>query len=235
MNMKKCFALAVTLTVLCASMSPAALIITEIMHSTGTGNENWQFIEIYNDGTADIALGNMSAVGTQGGILFGNLNTTLAAGEVAVLYNGSADFANEWLLNPDVVANLIQVPIWSDPGLDNDAFINFADSGGLPAGSVDMGAGVWPTPTGGLSIYYSDLYGPDNSTYVSGDNWSLSEIGGWGDGWTGWASESGLLGSPGVIPEPGSIGLAIMALAGGAAAFRKRKEKQATEEQPAVA
>ena len=235
MNMLKKCSFAVMLFGLLALKAPAELIITEIMNAGGTANTLWQFVEVYNSGSGSVKLGSVFGSGDTS---FINKNGTagnsvlISAGEVAVLYSAAESasaFKTEWRIGSNV--KLIPITIWT--GLDPvGSLALYPYPSGVPLAGLSYGGPGWPTPNNNSSIYYSDLFSYTGDP-SSGGSWSLSTIGG-GD-WTGWQSAHGLAGSPGMVPEPATIGLALMALVGGAGVLRRRKAKQTDGAQPAVA
>ncbi len=180
----------------CGVVEPEnTIIITEIMYDPNSDEDNWEWIEIYNAGSAAVDLTGyvvddfnsvaLSSANIAGGVL--------AAGEQAVLYNAddvtAADFAAAW-----GAVNLVPVTNWSALSLNNagdkvslwDSFASYSGDNVVHANAIDTvdfaGAG-FPDPVG-ASIYLTDL-GADNNV---GSNWATSTVGGATPLFTGYQS-----------------------------------------------
>ncbi len=193
----------------CVAGTPE-VIITEIMYDPNSAEDNWEWIEIYNAGTASADLtgyvvDDFNSVAHSSANIAGG---TLAAGEQAILYNAddvtAGDFAAAW-----GTVNLIPVSNWSAMALNNsgdkvslwDSFASYSGDNVNHANAIDTvdyaGAG-FPDPVG-ISIYLTDL-GADNNV---GSNWATSTDGGTTPLFTGYTSAAAGgnagtdLGSPG--------------------------------------
>ena len=179
---------------LCVAGTPE-VIITEIMYDPNSAEDNWEWIEIYNAGTASADLtgyvvDDFNSVAHSSANIAGG---TLAAGEQAILYNAddvtAGDFAAAW-----GTVNLIPVTNWSAMALNNsgdkvslwDSFASYSGDNVNHANTIDTvdyaGAG-FPDPVG-ASIYLTNL-GADNNV---GSNWATSTDGGTTPLFTGYTS-----------------------------------------------
>jgi hypothetical protein len=168
----------------CGGSGAPEVIITEIMYDPNSAEDNWEWIEIYNAGTATADLtgyvvDDFNSVAHDSANIAGG---TLAAGEQAVLYNAddvsAADFAAAW-----GTVNLIPVTGWSALALNNggdkvslwDSFANYSGDNVAHANAIDIVdyAGAGFTDPVGASIYLTDL-GADNNV---GSNWATSTDG----------------------------------------------------------
>jgi len=171
------------------------IIITEIMYDPNSAEDNWEWIEIYNAGSASVDLTGyvvddfnsvaLSSANIAGGVL--------AAGEQAVLYNADdvteGEFAAAW-----GTVNLVPVTNWSALSLNNggdkvslwDNFASYSGDNVAHANAIDTvdyaGAG-FPDPVG-ASIYLTDLSADNNV----GSNWATSTDGGATPLFTGYTS-----------------------------------------------
>ncbi|MGB3409380.1 MAG: ExeM/NucH family extracellular endonuclease [Jannaschia sp.] len=178
-------AIAVTVTDV-AEGTPVNVTISEIMYDPNSPEDNWEWVEIVNTGSAVLDLAGW-VIDDANSVFQGAANIaggTIAAGGAAVLYNAddvsAADFEAAW--GPGI--NLIAVTGWSAMGLNNtgdtvtlwDSFDAYSGDQLIRANavaSVDYSASGFPDPVG-ASIYLADL-SADPSV---GANWATSTVGG---------------------------------------------------------
>jgi hypothetical protein len=189
------------------------LIISEILYNPESTEDDWEWIEVYNNGTTPIDLSGFVLDDDDLGILAAaNIASgTIAPGQTGILYNAddltAAAFEAAWGNG----LNLIPVTNW--PALANngdriglwDSLTSY-NSRDFTTTTDEVNydnVGPWPSLSGvgGPSIYLTDL-SADNNT---GGNWALNNIG--TTSATGTAYESANLGgNNGLdIASPGSI------------------------------
>jgi len=164
------------------------VVISEIMYNAASAEDDWEWVEITNTGTATVDLAGW--VLDDANTVFHSAATiaagTVAAGQSAVLYNAddiaAADFEAAW----GTGINLIAVTDWSANGFNNSTDI-VALWSSFEAYSGDQttfanaevvvnydDSGDWPVDDNSASIYLTDLEADAND----GTNWARSTDGG---------------------------------------------------------
>lgn len=229
----RCLSITLTCLAVAAASARGALIFTEVMTGASSGSD-WQYAEIWNNGGSSIDLGNATfKVHDRGPFDLGWTGTigagvTLGAGAVAVLYNSDdttiGDFASAWAIDTQHYNRLIGVSGWDSIRAADT--IEALDSGSASLAQVSYAnSAPWPI-LNPLAAPWQSIHVEDWTAVTDGDSWAASTIG--GPSWRGWLGGDTILGSkqqgsPGIVPEPGTIGLGLMALFGAAAAMRRRK------------
>ena len=213
----------------------ADLIVTEIMFNASSpetpGVDNWEYVEIYNNGSTTVDLTGWvfdDSAGPQ--FTAANIASgSIAPGTFAVLFDSAAQDLAEMQGAWGAGINFIGVSTWSN--LNNGG----GDRIGLWASLADYGTtrdfstaqvdqpytdlAPWPTDNGSASF---TLRGLDLDGSM-GENWALSEL---GDAFgtyqsTAFGSNNGQdIGNPGTIPAPGALALAAI---GGLIVARRRR------------
>jgi predicted extracellular nuclease len=184
------------------------------------GSTNWEYVELTNLGPGSVDMTGWSfddgPVGTPGAFSLTGLGS-VAAGESVVITEGTAaQFRTEWSLGAAV-----KVVGENNQNLGRDDGINIFDSMNALVDRLtynDQGAGNVDGPrTQGVS-------GNPLSLAVLGTNnasqWVVATV---GDVYGSVASASNDIGSPGrfsIVPEPSTLGLAMLGLLG---AFARRQ------------
>ncbi|MCB1864211.1 MAG: ExeM/NucH family extracellular endonuclease [Chromatiales bacterium] len=168
------------------SQAAGNLIITEIMYNPASSEDNWEWIEIHNNGDMTVDLAGY-VVDDNNGVAHLGANIasgSVAAGESAVLYNAddvsAANFQAAW-----GTVNLIAVTNWSAMSLNNsgdtvgiwNSFANYSGDSVTQANVIEQvvygTTAPWPVDDGAGSIYLTGLAADNNN----GANWALSTDG----------------------------------------------------------
>jgi predicted extracellular nuclease len=174
------------------------VVITEIMYDPNSPEDDWEWVEIYNQsGSAIDFSATPWVIDDINGSSHGSANITsgtIGAGSAAVLYNAddilSADFEAAW----GTGINLIPVTNWGAMGLNNggdtvslwDSFASYSGDHTIHANaqfSVNYGSAGFPDPVG-TTIYLTDL----SADATQGANWATSSVSGGTPLGTGYAS-----------------------------------------------
>lgn len=198
--------------------SAPQILISEIMYNPNSLEPSWEWVEIYNAGSATVDLAgwvidDFNTVAHSGANIAAG---SVAPGETAVLYNAdevsAADFEAAWGSG----INLIAVTDWSvlplsNPGDKIGLWSSFSDYQGDNQTQFNVvtsvsysGTSDWPVVDGSGSIYLTDLSDDPND----GTNWALSTTAD-GEGYTSAnaGGNSGAdIGSPGGPLEVGTDG-----------------------------
>ena len=150
-------------TVTLNALTPANIVITEIMYNTPS-TDSAEYIEIYNNGPTSVDLTNYSF---STGVNYTFPNTSINTGEYFVITLDSVDFYTIYGYAPDAE--------WTSGNLVNSSeSITIIDNLGNTIDSVnyDDGGPNWPTGTDGqgASIVLCDVNADNND----GNNWSAS-------------------------------------------------------------
>lgn len=163
------------------------IVISEIMYNAASAEDDWEWIELYNDGTNPIDLSGW-VIDDGNSIAHSSANIaagTIAAGSTAVLYNADdlsqADFEAAW----GTGINLVAVTEWNNLALNNGGdtvslwqdFVSYNGDNTTHANALATVAyddsGDWPSDDGNGSIFLTDLSAETND----GTNWALSTEG----------------------------------------------------------
>ena len=197
------------------------IIITEIMYNPASAEDNWEWVEIYNAGSAPVDLtgfvidDNNSVAHSSANIAGG----TLVTGGQAILYNAddvlSSDFLAAW-----GTVNLIPVTDWSAMALNNsgdtigiwDSFASYSGDQTAHVNAIEnvtyTTSAPWPSSDGNASIYLTDLTA-DNT---DGANWALSTDGGVTPLFTGYTSTAAGGNSGADVGSPGTPEVSVSAV-----------------------
>ncbi|MDJ1183967.1 Calx-beta domain-containing protein [Roseofilum casamattae] len=170
-------------------LAPTPLpVISEIMYNPASGEDDWEWIEVYNSGSSTIDLSgyvlddNNSLDHMSANIASG----TIAAGTSAILFNDddldASDFTAAW----GTGINLIGVTGWGDLQLNNagdtvslwNSFASYSGDHTTHTNAIETvtydNTALWPADNNSASIYLTNLSADNNI----GSNWSLSTDGG---------------------------------------------------------
>ena len=185
------------------------LVISEIMYAPASSQPIWEWLEVYNAGSATIDLTNFVLDDDDGtAIAAPNIAAgSIAPGQTAILYNADlaqANFTEAW----DAGINLVPVTNW--PELDDSdddvalwpSFSSYQIGFGAAEDRVNYNSsGSWPVSNNAASIYLTNLSANNNN----GSNWALSAIGNSSPTSKAYESAIALLGNSGLdIGSPGS-------------------------------
>ncbi|NJN67025.1 MAG: hypothetical protein HC884_10110, partial [Chloroflexaceae bacterium] len=194
------------------SAGSANLVISEIMYNPASTEDNWEWVEVYNDGTASADLSGY-VLDDFNTVAHGSANIasgTIPAGSTAVLYNAddvsAANFEAAWGSG----INLIAVTDWNAMQLNNtgdqvslwDSFASYSGDHQAHANAIETAnyttSSPWPASNNSASIYLTDP-SADNSI---GSNWSLSQasVDGAYQSTAAGGNGGGDVGSPGGVP-----------------------------------
>ncbi len=228
----------VALVPLLAQISQAQLQITEVLSDSLSSEPKWEWVEVRNMGTSPLDLNDYVFDDDDGQILtapnISNLNgpTTIPAGGVAVLYNGSSFSYNPQLFRDawQIGNQVPMIGISTATGLNNSgdhfgiwpsyaSYLNDSvddGMGGFVVGSfnsatADVDYATFPSGPAGVSSYWNG-----SGDYRDGTNWAAS-VDGVGGAVTSieistFSSINSVddVGNPGVIPAgPQAAGLLI--------------------------
>lgn len=154
--------------------SVSGLQVTEVMFDPASPDDDWEWIELYNNSASSISLAGYTLddvanpVVTSPNIAGGNI----AAGGLGILFNAddvtAADFAAAWGSG----LNLIPVTNWSRLTLNNTGdTITLKNTFGLTVLTQDfMQSSGFPNPPEGASLSLKDL----SLNPATGSNWAVS-------------------------------------------------------------
>ena len=231
-------------TSLLAGSASGSIIFSELMYDPNNNDSSWQWIEIYNNGTAAEYLTGWVLDNDEGGSDLTSANISggsVGAGEYAVLYNGTgisaSDFEDAWGTGSNLIAvdnwqplessgDTGGIGIWSSLDDYNSDVSKWGLLWWLFGGNTKARLsynnnllGAWPTHEMGSSVYLLDV---DATLWMSGGNWDLSSAGNMG----AWVSTAGDIGSPGRgVPDPGTLTLGAIVLGMTLTALRRRRSR----------
>ncbi|MEM8508392.1 MAG: ExeM/NucH family extracellular endonuclease [Bacteroidota bacterium] len=169
-----------------APPTPASIIITEIMYDSGSDEDDWEWMEVYNPGGIDLdisgyVIDDINSLAHESANIVSGI---VPAGASVVLYNADdiseADFLAAW-----GNVNLIAVTNWGAMSLNNggdtigiwDSFSSYLEDNEIQANVIEQVVYTddppFPNNNDSASIFLNDLTA-DNS---DGANWILSTDG----------------------------------------------------------
>ena len=202
---------ALCVVTLFAATAQADMRITEFMYDGQIGTKG-EYVEFTNVGSSAIDMTGWSFDDNHriAGVVPLGAFGTVAAGESVILTDASAaNFRTSWNLS-----NAVKVIGGNNTNLGREDEINLYDSSQTLIDTLTFGDDVDPYKGTIRARYYG---GNPGSPSVLGTNnvadWVLSSV---GDAFGSWKSANNDIGNPGqyVVPEPTSIVLALIGLAG---------------------
>jgi predicted extracellular nuclease len=196
-----------------AGTAQAQIRITEWMYS---GNAD-EFIELTNIGGAPIDMTGWSFddnSNTPGSFNLSGLGIVQPNEAVVISEQAAADFRTRW--NLPLSVNVIG---GNDQNLGRNDELYVYDSANAIVDQLRFGDQTFPGTI--RTQFASGQPGPGAIGTDTVALWVLSSV---GDSFGSYASTAGDIGNPGNVPEPGTIGLALLAIAGLAASPRRRRK-----------
>lgn len=217
-----------------ASQLSAGVIITEIMYNPATEESSpgvGEWVEIYNNSGSAVDISGWflddEDPGTWGAI---PASTSLAAGQVAVLFDAAFTNANTFRTEWSVPVNALVIGVtWQALGnspSSSDEILTIKNASSVTQDEVNYDdASPWPVDDGSASIYltFGNLTDTANN---SGSSWALSVVNtDFGRNPSGSTYNTSDVGSPGQIPVPEPATLGLIALGGLTMLARSRKQR----------
>jgi predicted extracellular nuclease len=194
-----------------ASTAQAQIRITEWMY---TGNED-EFVELTNIGGAPIDMTGWSfddADDVPGSFSLSDFGIVQPNEAVVISEQIAADFRMRWGLPLSV-----KVIGGNNQNLGRNDEIYIYDSANATVDQLRFGDQDFPG-----TIRTQDVSGQPGPGAIGADDVSLWVLSSVGDSFGSYASTAGDIGNPGNVPEPGTIGLALLAIVGLFASSRRR-------------